>query len=344
MRSSVCLVASKSKVAPLQSMSIPRLELMVAVLGNKLAQTIISVLAIEKDSITFWIDSAYILYWIRGYSKKLKPFVANRVSEIQVNTNPDQWRHVPTKMNPADYVTRGVRLSDLAKLTIWWEGSDYLQKGQEFWPKNEFQKTASVNEEIKKKIIAGVNEAQSFNSVNSQLSTEESVWRLKPQNFSSWKRLNHIFAWVMRFITNCCLTKDNRVLDNELNVEEIADAENCIVRTAQREAFSEEYTALLKGRKLSSQSKLLGLSPRLDDNKVMRSDGRLKYAEFLPYDVRYPIILPRKNWVTKLIVKHHHKLGSHNAGTNQILSLLSSKYWIIAAREEIIEWEKVCIL
>ena len=90
----------------------------------------------------------------------------------------------------------------------------------------------------------------------------------------------------MRFITNCCVTKDNRVLDNELNVEEIADVENCIVRTAQREAFSEEYTALLKGRKLSSQSKLLELSPQLDDNKVMRSDGRLKYAEFLPYDVR----------------------------------------------------------
>ena len=73
--------------------------------------------------------------------------------------------------------------------------------------------------------------------VNSQLSTEESVWRLKPQNFSSWKCLTHTFAWVMRFITNCCLAKDNRVLDNELNIEEIMDAENCIVRTAQREAF-----------------------------------------------------------------------------------------------------------
>ena len=120
------------------------------------------------------------------------------------------------------------------------------------------------------------------------------------------------------------------------------DAENCILRIAQREAFSEEYTALLRGRKLSSQSKLLGLSPRLDDNKIMRSDGRLKFAEFLPYDVRYPIILPRRNWVTKLIVKHYHELGNHNAGTNQTLSLLSSKYWIIAAREEIIEWEKQC--
>ena len=122
--SSVCLVASKSKVAPLQSMSISRLELMGAVLESELAQTIANPLTIEKNSITYWIDSACVLYWIRVYSKKLKPFVANRVSEIQVNTSPDQWRYVPTQMNPADYVTQGVRLSDFKKLTIWWKGPD----------------------------------------------------------------------------------------------------------------------------------------------------------------------------------------------------------------------------
>ena len=72
----------------------------------------------------------------------------------------------------------------------------------------------------------------------------------------------------------------------------------------------------------------------------MRSDGRLTYAEFLPYDVRYPVILPRKSYVTKLIIKYHHELGNHMAGTNQTLSSLSTRFWIVAAREAILEWEK----
>ena len=159
--SSVCLVASKSKVASLQSVSIPHLELMGAVLGSELAQTIANTLTIEKNSITYWIDNACVLYWIREYSKKLKPFVTNRVSEIQV-TSLDQWRYVPTQMNPADYVIQGVRLSDLEKLTIWWEGPDYLQKGQKFWPKNEFQKTSCVTKEVKKQFTAELNKAQLF--------------------------------------------------------------------------------------------------------------------------------------------------------------------------------------
>ena len=35
-------------------------------------------------------------------------------------------------------------------------------------------------------------------------------------------------------------------------------------------------------------------------------------------------------------------MGCHNARTNQTLSALSTKYWIIATREAILEWEKEC--
>ena len=59
---------------------------------------------------------------------------------------------------------------------------------------------------------------------------------------------------------------------------------------------------------------------------------RKEHAEFLPYNTRYPNILLRKSWATKLIIKHNHELEGHSMGTNRTLS---SKYWILAAGEAI---------
>jgi hypothetical protein len=60
------------------------------------------------------------------------------------------------------------------------------------------------------------------------------------------------------------------------------------------------------------------------------------------FDVRNPIILPPGHWITRLIVKHYHEKANHAAGINFILSQLSERYWIIAAREEIRDWENQC--
>ena len=54
------------------------------------------------------------------------------------------------------------------------------------------------------------------------------------------------------------------------------------------------------------------------------------------------MILPRKSWVTKLNVKEFHEKGHHATGTNQTLSALSARYWIVSAREVIRQLEKAC--
>ena len=89
-------VTSKAKVAPLQSLSIPHLEVMVAVLGKRLALPIAKILSIDGEFITFCTDSTSVLWWAKGYSQHFKPFRANRIGEIQTSTNPDKWRYVHT--------------------------------------------------------------------------------------------------------------------------------------------------------------------------------------------------------------------------------------------------------
>ena len=114
-----------------------------------------------------------------------------------------------------------------------------------------------------------------------------------------------------------------------------------VSKSAQREAFPEEYLALQRQKELLMNSKLFAFRPQLEEGH-MTCDSRVKYAEFLSHDACFPIILPRKLQVTKLIVKYFHEEGNHASGTNQTLAVLSTRFWIISGREEIREWEKEC--
>ena len=50
----------------------------------------------------FWTDIEKVLAYIRNNSKRFRMFVANRVNQIQQNTNVEQWSYVSSKKNPAD--------------------------------------------------------------------------------------------------------------------------------------------------------------------------------------------------------------------------------------------------
>ena len=261
--SSVHLVASKTKVAPLHSISIPRLELMGAILGSRLAKSVANALSVETKSIAFWTDSANVLWWIRGYSRAFKPFVTNRVGEIQMSSSPEQWRYIPTAMNPADSLTRGVKLVEIMNLKLWWEGPEYLKEDKSLWPKNIVEKEPSNSVKIKNSDLSRTMLSRSIDT---------SIWRLNPERFSSGTRLTRTQAWVMRFMSNCHISKNER-LNNELTSEEIIDAESHIVKLMQQKIFYEEYSALIRKNKLPKHSKLLKLCPRLDDDGIIRADG-----------------------------------------------------------------------
>ena len=115
-----CLVCSKSRLALLQAVSIPQLELMPAVVGLRFAETVESVLNISNSEWMFWSDSMDVIYWIRGRCCKFKPFVTNCAGEILLLTNPNQRRHLPTKQYPADFLTQGSSIASLRDEEKWW--------------------------------------------------------------------------------------------------------------------------------------------------------------------------------------------------------------------------------
>ena len=170
---------------------------MAAVAGLKLVQTVGQVLGIDKSKWVFWSDSKDVLYWIWGQSRKFKPFVANRVGEIQASTNPEQWRYVPTKLNPSDLLTRGLRVSFLAEEDKWWSGPAFLKQDPiKEWPENKIETKRVLDGEIPKS-----HQIKEHTVERAFLSSD----RLEPKRYSSWSKLTRVSARVDRFIENCYL-------------------------------------------------------------------------------------------------------------------------------------------
>ena len=85
------IIAAKTRVAPTTATSIPRLELSGAVIAIRLTSRIAKVLNVHMNDCIFWSDSFNVLWWVKGRSRKFKPFIANRVGEIQTSTRLEQW-------------------------------------------------------------------------------------------------------------------------------------------------------------------------------------------------------------------------------------------------------------
>ena len=83
----------------------------------------------------------------------------------------------------------------------------------------------------------------------------------------------------------------------------MVEAEVYSIKPSQKKYFKQEYETLQTGGHVSTSSKPASISPELDSDGLIRCNGRLKYSEFLPYNARFPVILPRDSCVTRLIVR-----------------------------------------
>ena len=123
----------KSHLVPAPMTTISRLELLAAIVSLRLDQMLKKELPLVIAKTYFWSDSTSVLLSI--YSNKRFPvFVANRLAEIERNSDIQSWRYVPSKLNPADEATRCKQAQAFVESSMWLSGPEFLRQAEKEWP------------------------------------------------------------------------------------------------------------------------------------------------------------------------------------------------------------------
>ncbi|GFR25491.1 integrase catalytic domain-containing protein [Trichonephila clavata] len=321
-------VASKSRVSPLKAVSLPRLELLGALLSVKLASRIAKIFKYECG-IHYWTDSTIVYCWVRSRDR-FKRFVKNRVEEIQKLSTPSDWHHCPKKENPAEFLTRGLSVKNLKKCDAWGNGTHWLHQPEENWPKSEVEGVEEKNLELRRK---------SEKTIQNQCILEPNDYVLDLKKYSSLNKVLRVTAWILRFLTN---SRRNNIKASYLHANEIERAELYWIKETQREIYSSEIFALKKQQPIRQDSKIRSLVPFLDSQDILRISTRLEEAD-LVIGEKQPILLPAKSKFTELLVMKEHITVFHS-GVSATLTQIRRKFWIPKARQLVKRIIRNCVV
>lgn len=310
-------IMAKSRVAPLKPQTLPRLELMGALIAARLTKFVINSLELASIPVNMWVDSQ-IAYWIYS-NKRLPQFVAHRVTEMNHLLPFASWKYCPSSNNPADLLTRGLTFQQFQSSTLWFNGPTWLCNKQE-WPSWNCESSISHLH-----ALAAI--AEPFVPTE-QPPTTGLHFLISVKRFSKLRKLLTVTSYVHRFIHN--QRNPNAQQRGPITAQELTQANNAWIYSCQSEAYWKEVKNLSNPKQkrlpLVRQLRLF-----LDGKGFLRCGGRIHNAP-LTEDAKFPYLLPPRHPFTTLLVYSIHTQLYH-AGVNTTVTTIRQSYWIPTARQ-----------
>ena len=131
---------------------------------------------------------------------------------------------------------------------------------------------------------------------------------------------------------------------------EFKAAETNLIKAIQLNHFSKEITILLRSggthpnarSDLRGKTSVTGLNPFLDENLVLRAGGCIANSETVPYDSKFPKILPRDDIHVTHLIQYIHQKNSHTQ-INHTFHSVRAEYFVLGGRASVNQAIRHCI-
>ncbi|XP_046552249.1 uncharacterized protein LOC124261926 [Haliotis rubra] len=276
------LLLGKARLAPLKTLTIPRLELTAATVSVKIGRFLLRELDVNIDSVTYYTDSTTVLECIRSEKIRCPVFIANRVTYqgLQYTRTVEVCRF---QTNPADIASRGSSCSQFLKSIKWFNGPKFLRMPDS-------KSISEPRETIEAAVMSTLDEtADSPGDVVSKLLNY----------YSSWYRLKRAVAIYRRFFNflKCKSQKEKPSANALLSLQELGDSEKSILSLVQQTEYGSEIAILSKTTEKGHQLTVLPKSSPAHNlclcfvDGLLRVGGRLSNAN-ISDTMKHPVLLP----------------------------------------------------